>query len=335
MTADSNSFNLPDELLPHLIPANATFTRIHPVGRDPCWFGPAPGTGPSARFDAPAGEYRTLYGADRVEGAFAETALRRLGQSVVRDYAEARQRSDIRTLRALTLAKLYDNGLAWHGVTADILTGSDFAPSQALAATFFTKYSDLDGIAYRARYDNDDICYALFDRVDIADLEVVVSRPLANELDDVDGEDFDAKAFNSSAWTGAATSAEKIAAVKTLIPIAQAAVEQLIATLSGSRHNGGPPLDDTIDAIEALRSLHVALGKLLLAADEGKLTDASFDGMGIEIARYGKRALRNLVNDPVPYALSATILAILSACGLAGIGGYLAGVAVNMRKKLD
>jgi len=181
VTAGSCSFDLPDELLPHLIPANTTFTRIHPVGRDPCWFGPEPGTAPMYRFDAPAGEYRTLYGAERLEGAFAETILRKPRQPVGRDYVEARQWSDIRTLRVLTLAKLYDNGLAWHGVTADICTGGDYAPSQALAAAFFTKYGDLDGIAYRARHNNGEICYALFDRVDVTHLPVVVSRHFANE----------------------------------------------------------------------------------------------------------------------------------------------------------
>jgi len=35
----------------------------------------------------------------------------------------------------------------------------------------------------------------------------------------------------------------------------------------------------------------------------------------------------------MPYAASAMILAILTACGVQEIGGYLTGVALSMKKK--
>jgi hypothetical protein len=168
-------------LLPVLIPAMSTFVRIHAVNRGALWFGPAPGKPPAYRFDAPAGQYRTWYAAERLEGAFAETMLRRARRILSRDYVGQRQWSIIRTLRDLKLAKLYDNGLISHGVTADICTGDDYSGAQAFAATLHAAHTDCDGIAYRARHNNGEICYALFDRVAEAHLPVVASRLFSNE----------------------------------------------------------------------------------------------------------------------------------------------------------
>jgi hypothetical protein len=143
----------------------------------------------------------------------------------------------------------------------------------------------------------------------------------------------DVAGYDSSAWTGAIKGSDRVRAVGTLLPIAQNAVEHLIATLEAHGHNGGPPLDETAAAIESLRQLHRVLGELLVAADDGKLSEAFNDGLPAEAARFAKRAARSLRDDPVPYAVSATILAILTACGVPGIAGYLAGVAVAMKKK--
>jgi hypothetical protein len=141
------------------------------------------------------------------------------------------------------------------------------------------------------------------------------------------------QSYDSKAWTGASTPSDRIIAVKTLIPIALHAVDNLIASLETPSHNGGPPLDGTQEAIENLRALHRALSELLEAADEGKLGEPLTNGFAAEAARYAKRAAKALRDDPIPYAFSGTILAVMSACGLPGIGGYLAGVAVNMKRK--
>lgn len=187
MSPSGGTPNLPDRLLPHAVPVDSTFVRIHRIGHDARWFGPAPGDRPLYRFDAPSGEYRTLYGAMELEGAFAETVLRRPRQLIQRDFVEARQWSEIRVMRDLTLAKLYDNGLAWHGVTADICTGDTYAPSQALGAALHAKFPDLDGIAYRSRHNNGEICYAIFDRVVEAHLQIVDVRQFVNERSRADG----------------------------------------------------------------------------------------------------------------------------------------------------
>lgn len=139
--------------------------------------------------------------------------------------------------------------------------------------------------------------------------------------------------YDPSAWTGATGPTERVLAVKTLMPIAQNAVEQLIAILAAPGHNGGPPLDEVEEALGELRQLHEALETLLTAADEGKLTEAFNDGFATEAARYAKRAARALRNDPVPYAIAASVLAVLTACGLPGIGGFLSSVAIQMKKK--
>jgi hypothetical protein len=138
---------------------------------------------------------------------------------------------------------------------------------------------------------------------------------------------------DATAWTGASSPAERVLAVKTLMPVAQSAVEQLLALLDNPGHNGGPPLDEVEEAIGELRHLHAALGKLLTAADEGKLMEALNDGAAAETARFAKRAARALRDDPVPYAIAGTILGLLTACGFPGIGGFLASVAIQMKKK--
>jgi hypothetical protein len=140
--------------------------------------------------------------------------------------------------------------------------------------------------------------------------------------------------YDSTAWTGASKPADRIKAVKTLIPVTLLAIEQLIASLETPNHNGAPPLDGTKEAVEQLRALHSALGALLAAADDGKLFNTVNEGIATEAARYAKRAAKALRDDPIPYAFSAMILAVMSACGVGGsIAGWLAGVAINMKRK--
>ena len=138
--------------------------------------------------------------------------------------------------------------------------------------------------------------------------------------------------YDSSAWTGASKPTDRVLAVRTLMPIAQHAVERLISVLEMPRHNGGPPLEGTEDALESLRALHRAIGNLLDAASRGNLADSYNEGFASEAALYAKRAAKALRDDPIPYAFSATILAVLSACGLPGIAGFLSGVAINMKR---
>lgn len=171
--------DLPDECLIAHLQAGSLISRVHWRANDPFWFGPAPGDLPGGRFDAPAGEFRTLYAAQEVAGAFAESVLRKANRIISRKLVEKRAWSVLAVKRDLELALLYGPGLAWHGVTNDICAGDDYAASQALALAFHGR--GLDGIAYRARHNNDEICCALFDRVAPSDLELVETRNFADE----------------------------------------------------------------------------------------------------------------------------------------------------------
>jgi hypothetical protein len=138
--------------------------------------------------------------------------------------------------------------------------------------------------------------------------------------------------YDSSAWTGVHDRVQQAKAIRTLIPCAQAAVEALIKHLETPNHNGSPPLDDAAEAIEQLKLLHEALGRLLAAIESDGLAQYMGEGLPAEIARYVRRAARSLRHDPLPYALSGMLLATLTACGFPGLGGFSSGVAANIRK---
>ena len=163
MTNQGVSALRPDPLTLDL-KAGAPLTRIHRTDNGAVWFGPKPGFPPAYRFDAPSGEYRTLYCAENLEGAFAETILRGGRRIVSRPYVHERQWSVLTTPRDLKLLKLFDNGLVWNGQTGDICAGDAYGRPQAYARKVHSVYSDIDGIAYRARHNNAEICYAIFDR---------------------------------------------------------------------------------------------------------------------------------------------------------------------------
>ena len=138
--------------------------------------------------------------------------------------------------------------------------------------------------------------------------------------------------YDASAWTGIPNGAQRLRAVQALIPVAQAAVGCLINHLDQPGHNGGPQLDEVSKALENLHALHGALGNLLVLADEGKLGTDTGEGLVTEIARYARRSASALKGDPLPYALSGTLLALFTVCGFPGLGGYLAGLAIAMKK---
>jgi hypothetical protein len=157
-------------LLPLEVPTGVEFVRVHWRTHGAIFFGPTPGTPPGNRFDAPAGEYRVLYGAVELPGAYVETILRRPGRVVRRSEVDGRAATRLRIKRPLQLAKIHDEGLRWHGIDAGEISVDDYAFSRQLALDLYREFPALDGLAYRSRYDNGQICYALFDRVDPSDL---------------------------------------------------------------------------------------------------------------------------------------------------------------------
>ena len=152
------------------LPPGHVFVRVHQIGRSALWFGPSPGSSPGYRFDAPRGHYRTLYCAEQLKGAFVETVLRRGKRIIGRPFVDARGWTVLTCARPLRLAKVYDEGLVHHGVTADICAGDDYTNPRDFAAAIYAAGPTIDGIAYRARHNNGQICYAVFDRVRVVDL---------------------------------------------------------------------------------------------------------------------------------------------------------------------
>jgi hypothetical protein len=158
-------------LLATTLNAGEIVVRIHRKAQGAIYFGPGIGKPPQNRFDAPSGEYQVLYAAQRLEGAFVETLLRRPTHRVVRRaFIEERMWTPLRLERTLTLAKIMDEGLLFHGVDASVSATDDYGPSRKLALDLYQDFSALDGLAYRSRHNNGEICYGLFDRVLRSDL---------------------------------------------------------------------------------------------------------------------------------------------------------------------
>ena len=106
------------------IPAGKEIVRVHQLGKSALWYGPGAGQPPAYRFDAPAGEYGTLYCAEELTGAFVETVLRKARRIVGWPFVEVRGWTVLACKRELHLAKVFDEGLALHGVTNDICAGN-------------------------------------------------------------------------------------------------------------------------------------------------------------------------------------------------------------------
>jgi hypothetical protein len=171
----------PAGLLAIDLPAGEIVVRVHHRDRGAIFFGPPPGTLPQNRFDAPSGEYRVLYAAERLEGAFVESVLRRpAGRVLRRAFVEERMWTPLRLGRSVTLAKILDEGLQFHRVDASISALDDYTGSRALALALYSDFPSLDGLAYRSRFNNGEVCFAIFDRV------------LPSEFIAMPGEHFDA-----------------------------------------------------------------------------------------------------------------------------------------------
>lgn len=167
--------------------AGDVVVRVHHQDHGAVFFGPKPGTPPQNRFDAPSGEYRVLYAAERLEGAFVESVLRRpAGRVLRRAFVEERMWTPLRLGRPLILAKVLDEGLQFHRVDAGVSASDDYAASRALALALHTEFPALDGLAYRSRFNNGEVCFAIFDRVLPADLIALAGRRFSDQPARVD-----------------------------------------------------------------------------------------------------------------------------------------------------
>lgn len=118
------------------------------------------------RLNAPDGSYGVLYAASRTRGAFAETFLRTPGRRMLDSGLLSRKaRVTLEATRELTLIDFDGPGLAVLGATAEVVHGSPpYACPHAWSASLHAHPQGADGIAYSARHDPHETCYALFDR---------------------------------------------------------------------------------------------------------------------------------------------------------------------------
>lgn len=153
------------------VAAGTEFYRSHHADYGPIYFG----KGPVYRFDDPAGVYGVLYAAHQLAGAFAETHLRKPGRRYV-DRADLAQRrwSRLRTVRPLRLLPLHGRHLAQAGATAEVTHGPADRYDLPRRWSSAAHAAGFDGIEYRSRHDDDQLCVALFERRDPA---VVPSGP--------------------------------------------------------------------------------------------------------------------------------------------------------------
>lgn len=156
--------------------------------------------------------------------------------------------------------------------------------------------------------------------------------PLFDRAEQLDRAGEGSGELNSESWTGIRSRSSQVITVQNLLPLAQSAITGLIDQLSLPGDNGGPILNERHEAIDSLKQLHEALGKLLDTIETGRFHDQLGESLAADAARFAKRAARALKDDPMPYLASGLLLGILSACGIPGIGGYLSGVALTMTK---
>ncbi|MBB5041098.1 RES family NAD+ phosphorylase [Shinella fusca] len=148
------------------IPVGSDLHRFYTAIYEPIFFDRST----SGRFNAPDGSFRVLYVARLVNGAFAETFLRSPGSTLI-DSGLLRRRGYVRlkTVSPLKLIDLTGPGLAMIGATAEVPhSGLPYDAPQAWAKALFEHPASADGIAYHARHDDTELCYAIFDRAESA-----------------------------------------------------------------------------------------------------------------------------------------------------------------------
>lgn len=129
------------------------------------------------RFNAPAGEFGTLYAASSFNGAFIETLGRMPSQHVVAE-ADIRVRQ-VCTLKGEALSLLNISGplLAQLGLDANFTTYPDYNWTRAWALALWQHPITADGLLYLSRFDPSQSCIVLFDRAKTK-IQVSSSEPV-------------------------------------------------------------------------------------------------------------------------------------------------------------
>ncbi|RWI22073.1 RES family NAD+ phosphorylase [Mesorhizobium sp.] len=153
-----------DRRLPELVklPAGQEVHRFFTAKWEPIFFDRST----EGRFNAPNASYGVLYAAKEINGAFAETFLRTPGRTLIdTDLLQRKAYVRIIVQRDLKLIRLAGPGLARLGATAEVAHGGlPYDVPQAWSTALAGHPIGADGIAYHARHDDVEVCYALFER---------------------------------------------------------------------------------------------------------------------------------------------------------------------------
>ena len=136
--------------------------RFYGLNRGPIYYDPGDG----GRFNAPDGSYGVLYCAKTIRGAFAETFLRHPGRRLLpEDLITQKGCVRIRVAAKLELVRFSGPGLAILGATAEVThAGLPYDVPQAWSSALHGHPATLAGMEYRSRHDDDEACYAVFER---------------------------------------------------------------------------------------------------------------------------------------------------------------------------
>jgi RES domain len=148
---------------------------------EPLFFGPSPGKPPRSRFDAPDGSFTVCYLGASEETSFVEAFLR--GRGGIFDAAdlEPSALSEIESIEPLRLCQLHGAGLQRIGATSVIASGHHSA-SRIWSLALYNHPDEPDGVFYRARFDDDVFCAAIYDRARAK----LVTRSIEPVLKDLD-----------------------------------------------------------------------------------------------------------------------------------------------------
>jgi hypothetical protein len=163
-------------LAPAIYVTRRSWFRIHPIDREPLYFGRAMNN----RFDAPAGEYGVLYLAQNEHCAFIETFGQATGiRAVTITALSAKGLARVETSRDIRLIDLVSTGgLARIGADGRLCDG-DHQIARRWSQALRDHPSRPDGLYYRARHDPSLTACALFDHVTDA-LAATKLGPLSN-----------------------------------------------------------------------------------------------------------------------------------------------------------
>jgi hypothetical protein len=156
---------LPKRVRAVVLAEGSILWRVHRREHGPLWFGPAAGSPPAGRFDAPGGEFGICYFGESVSVAVLETLVRGDRRHVLdRVQLEARAATSVSTNAPMRLLQFEGAGLVRLGIGAEQAHAASYADCQRMMVDVFLAHPAIDGVRYRSRWDNSLFCFALFDR---------------------------------------------------------------------------------------------------------------------------------------------------------------------------